>query len=392
MFPIALLLVVGCQVSPVQALSVLRGSVFQAGQVAQPVEAFSFLSIGQAPGATPAYVHYGKPEFTTFNNVSSACRACVEFWPEKEDGKRFHQKKYDDPNGGVWDRGCRAGKCDFRDPQTDPVGGVIGRGVGPNGAPDGKTCITRDPVPWFTDCEPVLLESTSTLLDATRYCSYKEQIYIPPPAKTVSRFAVAKNQKKPQAWARIGGTNEQCLATIEREGAALFDGMSFCDSDMPALSGCCETVYSALTCVAETASAKTGASQEGIFADLSVEGKQMMETFSKYCVPLCQQTKPEFCAKTPEADICVNPTGCTECTARGGLWCPKLESCHCASENPPCIDPPVTEPLFCPYGDKNQFDGGHRRRQKAAAKKAGDGDDKALCKYAEMARMWKPRR
>merc|ERR1719272_2337241 len=157
-------LVVGCLVPAVPALSLQRADAALRGRHPETESGtLSFLSVGQVPGATPSYVKYGRPEFTTFNNATSACQACAEFFPTKEDGKRFHANLYEDASGGVWERTCRAGKCDFRDPQTDPVGGVIGRGVGPGGMPDGKTCITRDPVPWFTACEPVLLESTKAL-------------------------------------------------------------------------------------------------------------------------------------------------------------------------------------------------------------------------------------
>jgi len=387
MFLAAWILVLGC-LPQAAALSV-RGAGVALGKTAErPVERISFLSIDQPAGPMPLYVKYGAPEFTTFNNVTSACQACVTFWPMKEDGKRFHSKLYDDPSGGVWVRSCRASKCDFRDPQTDPVGGVIGRGVGPGGMPDGKTCMTRDPVPWFTDCEPVLLDAAHTVLDATRYCSYREQIFIPPPVDTVSRFA-----GKPVGWARIGGTQEQCLATIEKEGSALFDEMNMCDANLPALSGCCETVYSGLTCLAETAFTKTGMSKQDVFATMTDEAAQMLEAFSKYCVPLCQNTKEEFCAKNPGADICLSPKGCTGCTKRGGIWCPKLESCHCPSKNPPCIKPPITTPLQClDDGQK------HLRGDKDGKMDLGDGagrgagaKDDALCKYSEMARNWKPK-
>lgn len=383
MFFIASVLLLGCYAPLAQALVLRGGALHEQQQIVEPAaEAFSFLSIEQVPGPTPGYVKYGKPEFTTFNNVSSACQACVEFWPAKEDGGRFHEPTHEDSSGGVWDRVCRVGTCDFRDPQTDPVGGVVGKG-------DDRTCITRDPVPWFKDCEPVLLETTATILDATRYCSYREQMFIPPPAGTVSRFA-----GKPKAWERIGGRSEQCMATIQKEGAALFDGMSFCDSDLPALSSCCETVFNAFTCVAETASAKAGISQSDIFSTLNGEGKQMMETFAQYCVPLCQNTKPEFCEKWPEADICVGPfKGCSGCTSSGGLWCPKLESCHCPSKNPPCIAPPVTSPKQCMAPDKEEAAAAPApKKAAAAAEKAPAAErEESLCKYTEMARMWKPR-
>merc|ERR1719326_1954362 len=99
-----------------------------------------------------------------------ACRACEEFYPVKRDGKRLHAALHTDPNGGVWAQSCRVGPCDFRDPQTQPVGGVVGIG-------DDRTCITLDPVPWFTDCDQVLNDDASSMLDVTRYCSYREQIF-----------------------------------------------------------------------------------------------------------------------------------------------------------------------------------------------------------------------
>lgn len=388
MFAATSVLLLGCQVSVVPALSVNRASVGLHGhRQGEKSGSLSFLSLEQAPGPKPAYVTYGEPEFTTFNNITTACQACVEFWPDKEDGKRFHSSLYTDGDGGVWERSCRAGKCDFRDPQVDPVGGVIGQGTGPNRKPDGKTCITRDPVQWFSDCEPVLLESTHSLLDATRYCSYREQIFIPPPDGAVSRFS-----GKPEAWTRIGGSHEQCLTTIEKEGSALFDTATFCDSNLPALSGCCESIFSALSCVAETSS-RVGGNPQGIFATMGSEGAQMLESFSKYCVPLCQNTKEEFCAKFPSADVCMKPKECTDCTKIGGLWCPKLESCHCPSKNPPCIAPPITTPLQCLGDDdgKRRFapsakdDGG-----KGNGGAGGDGDGK-LCKYKDMARTWAQR-
>lgn len=271
---------------------------------------FSLLNVDQVPGPTPDWVDYGPPEFTTFVNQSSACQACIKFFPEKQDGKRFHSNMYEDESGGVWERACRVGPCDFRDPQTQPVGGIIGKGVGPGGTPDGKSCLTRDPVPWYNDCEPIALNSASSMLDVTRYCTYKEQIFIPPPASTVSHFAGSKDN----AWRRIGGGKEQCFATIKKQGAAFLDSMSFCDSDLPALSACCESVFGAFTCVAETAAARGitdgGGSQPSLFANLNEEGSAMLQMFSKYCVPLCQNTKASFCEKYPAADACVKPITC----------------------------------------------------------------------------------
>lgn len=243
---------------------------------------------------------------------------------------KFHSPLYKDvESGGVWKRSCRAGACDFRDPQTDPVGGVIGKGQGPDGKPDDRTCITRDPVPWFSDCEPVLLKSTTTLFDATRYCSYREQLFIPPPAGMVSRFS-----GKPEAWARIGGTHEQCHRTIEKEGAALLDTASLCDADLPALKGCCGAVLSALTCLADTG-AGFGETPQSIISSLGDEAEKLFESFEKYCPLLCTIGKEEL------------PNDCTQCTAKGGLFCPELKTCHCPSKNPPCLAPPITTPKQC---------------------------------------------
>jgi len=359
-----------------------------------PKEKFSLLSIEQVPGPTPLYVSYGPPEFTTFSNLSTACQACIEFFPEKQDGKRFHSALFEDKDGGVWDRSCRAGPCDFRDPQTDPVGGVIGQGVGPGRTPDGKSCITQDPVPWYADCDPIAKKAATSILDVTRYCSYREQLFIPPPTSMVSHFAGSKGK----AWNRIGGSQEQCLLTIEKEGSNLMDSMTFCDSDLHALSGCCESVFGALTCVAET-SVQNGLwnpSQGSVFSMYQDNDGAMLETFAKYCVPLCQNTKEEFCEKYPSSDVCVSHTECSNCTAGGGLWCPKLETCHCPGPKPPCIKPPVMTPLQCLPKEKDNLRGGggkgdknKKSNQKSAADLAAEEhSEKALCKYSKFALKW----
>jgi hypothetical protein len=341
------------------------------------------------------YVEYGPPEFTTFSNSTSACQACIESFPEKEDGKRFHSRLYEDRDGGTWARACRAGTCDFRDPQTDPVGGIIGKGVGPGGTPDGKTCLTRDPVPWYEDCEPVVLAGVKSLTDVTRYCSYREQMFIPPAANTVSHFAGAKDK----AWSRIGGSKESCAATIEKQGSNLMDSMTHCDSDLQALSACCETVFGALTCVAETATSKglwiNG--QGSVFSAMDKAGSHMLEQFAKYCVPLCQNTKEEFCAKNPAADVCVTHQTCSDCTAGGGIWCPKLESCHCPGGKPPCIAPPVLTPLQCLPKKEKKLRAGVKNDKKDPKPKTADptpgseaaeASEKALCTYSEFAQKW----
>jgi len=354
----------------------------------------SFLHMKQIPAQTPMYISYGPPQFSTFDNATSACKACIEFFPAKEDGKRFHSRMYHAPNGGIWEHSCRAGLCDFMDPQTDPVGGIVGHGVGPGGKPDGRTCATLDPVQWYSNCEDVIFAATYSPLDVTRYCTYREQIFIPPPLNTASYFA-----GNPKAWARVGGSNEQCLMTIEKQGSALFDSMTFCDTDMEALSGCCESVFGALNCLGETASARGIGDQTSIFASMSVEAMQMVTVFQKYCVPLCEGNKEEFCTKYPGADVCVKHETCESCTVQGGLWCPKLKSCHCPGPKPPCIAEPITVPLKCNVLSESKFSvrgsgnkgGGHvTSKDDAGGDGAGDGAGAGgACKYAEFARNWK---
>merc|ERR1719162_2394558 len=117
----------------------------------------------------------------------------------------------------------------------------------------------------------------------------------------------------------------------------------------------------------------------------------MLETFAQYCVPLCQNTKEEFCEKYPFADLCVTHSSCSDCTAGGGLWCPKLESCHCPGPKPPCIKPPVLTPLQClPKIEVEEDSGGGG---KSTAKKSGSSSEaategssgEALCKYSKFA-------
>lgn len=259
-------------------------------------------------------------------------------------------------------------------------------------------------------------ESVSSLLDATRYCSYHHQIWLPPPMGTTSYFA-----GDPVAYTRIGGTKEQCLVTIEKEGAALFDSMTFCDSNLKALSSCCETLFDAVSCVAEQG-ARLGGAPQSVFASFGKESAQMMETFQRYCVPLCENTQETFCQQNPTADICVDPDSCKECTQKGGIWCPKLKSCHCPTNDPPCIKPPVTSPMQCPGNAlRHNLNKGTKNSTKACSTyssaeacenaggcvvnpttglceaksdldglKVGDkgGGAEALCKYKEMARQW----
>mmetsp|Transcript_12560 Transcript_12560/g.23516 ORF Transcript_12560/g.23516 Transcript_12560/m.23516 type:complete len:398 (+) Transcript_12560:34-1227(+) len=337
-----------------------------------------------------AYVKYGKPQFTTFSNASAACQACITYYPLKEDGGRFNSPMHqatDKETGGdptEWLRKCRAGPCDFRDPQTQPEGGIIG--MGPDfGKPDGKTCLTRDPVMWYSDCEEVLQKSSSSVLDVTRYCSYKHQIFFPPPAGLPTNFADVDT-----AFTRFGRSKEQCTATIAKQGQALFGEVNACDTDLEALSGCCESVYGVMTCVQEGAG--------GILA--AEELSSTMEVFEKYCVPLCKYTEEEFCTKFPHSDVCVKHESCETCTASGGLWCPKLMSCHCPGPDPPpCMLAPKSLPTECSVAKFKKFlpkdavavtpeSSAQASVQQQAAGTTGLERPGKICKYEEMARNW----
>lgn len=330
------------------------------------------------PAVDPlAYVKFGPAQFTTFVNASAACQACVMYYPTKQDGGRGHAGLYkatEHDTGGdetKWERQCRAGPCDFRDPQTQPDGGIIGKG--PDfGNPDGKTCLTLEPVTWYSNCEGILQKSAASPLEVTQYCSYKYQLYFPPPAGSGISFA---NYKIP--FQRFSNS-QQCTKTIEKHGAALFGEINSCDSDLEALSSCCESVYGAMTCV-----------QKGGVVLAAEDLGETMAVFEKYCVPLCKYTKEEFCAIYPYSDVCVTHQSCETCTASGGLWCPKLMSCHCPGPKPPpCKLEPKRSPDQCFPKPKPKKLRGPLEPEPAPAGPPYPTEPPKVCKYETMARTW----
>merc|ERR1719408_724 len=47
------------------------------------------------------YTKYGdEPPGSTFDSALAACDACVTFYPEKRDGKKWHAPEYQDEKGG----------------------------------------------------------------------------------------------------------------------------------------------------------------------------------------------------------------------------------------------------------------------------------------------------
>lgn len=279
-------------------------------------------------------------EVTAYKTPLDACKACITFFPTKADGQKFSAAIHQDASGGSWAQTCRAGPCDFRDPQTQPWGGVIGAGSEAYqdafGAwwrsPQGRSCMTRDPVSWYKDCGPILLEAASTYLDVTRYCSFTHQIFVPPPVGAETSGAVVAMAGGSAPFARLDGSGEQCQAVIAKQGAALLDDRSMCDSDLNALSGCCESVFESMKCLVVESKATGTNFHDQMALNATMDAtREMRELFSRYCVPLCQYSRPEFCEMYPHSDICVSGRDtCLPCVRYGGIWCSDTKTCECS--------------------------------------------------------------
>lgn len=364
---------------------------------------------GIAGGAGgPSFTYSGTAPFTTFDDRVSACRACVTYYPEREEA-----------SGVRWKTACRAGACDFYDPVTQGVGGVVGLGPGGGVPNNNKTCFTLDDVPWYADCEAVLRDAATSIHDVAQYCSYREQLFVPapplPPSAPASSHSGAtagagSPLQLPSLFAnvsvpfqRLGKSHEECSKTIAREGAALFSTMSACDTDMEALSSCCESVYNVLSCVTDLG----GNSDKWPHAIADLQPLKnttapMMRQFSEYCEPLCKFSRAEFCQWNPTADPCVPRHTCAECTQTGGAWCPRLGECHCARPGVklPCVAEPIFTPLRCAAEEEASAAGPLLRGAVAAAGAAptrpagvmGARHDLGIpeCRYSEIAPGWKP--
>lgn len=260
---------------------------------------------------------------TTYDTKLEACNACIEFYPEREDGLKFHAPIFHDVQGGVWNQVCHAGPCTTR---GDII--VVGTSVQQN---EEKQCITKVPVPWFSDCDPILHDAMSTVYDVTRFCSYREQMFVPPPPSMLSPWAGVT-----QAYTRLNPSRETCLATIETQGTALWDDMSFCDSNIKKLSGCCESVHDSFKCMHDVGGAGPKfllqKDMQG-FQEIKDASANAMKLFQEFCVPLCIYSEPEFCEKYPYSDICVSHDNCAVCTRAGGEWCMTTMTCHCPRQH-----------------------------------------------------------
>lgn len=313
-----------------------------------------------------------KPAITTFDKEIDACRACITFFPEKEDGEKYHAPIPKNEMGGEWARVCHAGPCDFRDPQTQPWGGVIGAGTeaftDPWGSwwkpPENKQCMTKDPVFGYSDCEPILYDSMENMYDVTRFCSYQTQLSFPPPTnKTLSPWTGVEKH-----FTRLNSGREPCLTVIETMGPNLYSDMNSFDSNLNQLSGCCQSMHLSMMCVADVANhSGVWLKDEKGYNDTRETIQEPLELFSKYCTPLCiydanlrarYATDPqrrtdtanqfmllkaaqlvgpkfedarvstgpgpwegEFCEHYPSSDVCIQLPTCKLCTQHGGYWC-----------------------------------------------------------------------
>lgn len=349
----------------------------------------------------------GKPisrNVTTYASVSEACGQCITFYPAKEKCKnsgvdKFSSGPYKDKVlGGQWDSACRAGPCQSRDH------------LGAGATTSDRTCLTLAPVPWYQDCEAVVLNAAHSVYDITRYCSYRHQIYVPAPFGLPSPFATA-----PQAYARLDKSHEQCMTTIVTQGQALFDPSNVCDSNLQALSGCCESVHEVLQCL------KQEGNSRGIFAQdtagfdaLQSELSEMVNVFSTYCVALCNnKDHAEFCQKYPSADTCVTHSDCQSCSSHGASWCSELGECMCPNKpSPPvsttgaccgegtpapqqtgpatCAGKMFTSPDQCPVSTTAAFGSGLAVTTTAPAATATQDFNFGLgsCPYLESATVW----
>eukprot|EP00747_Dinoflagellata_sp_TGD_P182319 gnl/TRDRNA2_/TRDRNA2_36531_c0_seq1.p1 gnl/TRDRNA2_/TRDRNA2_36531_c0~~gnl/TRDRNA2_/TRDRNA2_36531_c0_seq1.p1 ORF type:complete len:436 (-),score=52.79 gnl/TRDRNA2_/TRDRNA2_36531_c0_seq1:243-1550(-) len=304
-----------------------------------------------------SYWGYSKqPAATTFDTELDACRACITFYPEKQDGLKNHASIPQDVSGGAWAKTCHAGPCDLRDPQTQPWGGIVGAGSeafqdafgGWWKPPDNKQCITLDPVQWYKDCDPILRTGLATMYDISRYCSYTSQLSLPSPTPAfLSPFA---GVSKP--FTRLNPSREQCLGTIQKQGKALFDDTNVCDSNLKELSECCHSMHASLICLFNTAKETKIAftDQEG-YNQTKESLEESVELFTKYCEPLCMaSSKGEFCKHFPRSDICVALDNCNVCTTHGAEWCEDSGGCHCPSSTVKCRHDTQTTPMSCIAG------------------------------------------
>jgi len=299
------------------------------------------------------YEEYGgPPPGTVFGSVVEACDQCIAFYPEKlGDGGKFGSPEYKDAKGGHWEQRCRAGPCNFREPQTQPWGGVLGAGsvadpsVGWWKGPDDGTCFTLDPVFKFQECEPALRPAARTTHDLLRWCGYKHQI-----AALPMEFAGAKTP-----FTRLGGGKEECQNIIEKEGHAFYDDKSFFDSDLKALSGCCENSYEVIKCVIDEGLKKSDIIMNDLveFNNTMNKMRDMGALFEAYCTPICEFDEAEFCSHYPTSDKCAKYSDCESCVMHSGTW--HFDTKECKKDGPwwtaktpiqckPTTPPPMTTP------------------------------------------------
>jgi len=268
---------------------------------------------------------------TSYEKPYDACVGCVRFSPTISVPE--HEE-----NEGPGAEECRFGPCDFRDPQTQPWGGVIGGGseadpeTGWYKPPKPLVCFTHEDVSWYDKCDDLLYKEAATVPQVSTACEYIEQINVMGPFIGFTK-----------AFERLGAPRkgEECAKVIE-DGWTLYDDANSFNSDLEALHGCCETVHQYFTCVGDRKDLLMG-DNAGLMK-LDAIANHTVSHFSLFCVPMYRfPTKKEFCGEFPTSDPCVEYKGCTPCTEHGGVWCPDQKTCTKHGEEWCIRDPAVCD-------------------------------------------------
>jgi len=273
---------------------------------------------------------------TSYDDPYHACIGCVRFNP------MIHLEA---TPGGPPPNECRYGPCDFRDPQTQPWGGVLGGGGSEPDPENGwylpakpLVCFTLDGISWFDKCDSVLFDEAKSTYEVSTACEYREQLNV------VGPFVGAA-----APFMRIGEKrNHEKCAEVIKAGWTLYDDKNAFNSDLEALYGCCETVHQYFTCVGDRKDILTN-DTAGLLALDNIVNNTVAD-FSLFCVPMyAYPTQEEFCGKFPTSDPCAGPfDGCEPCTNVGGAWCEffdKPSTCGPPKDAYPWC---ITDPTMCP--------------------------------------------
>jgi len=244
-----------------------KGPNFEAYQGAANTDAGFPLGGVKGPPDSPGA---GPP--TSYTKPYDACLACLRFNPTMAP---VIDNQLGMPEGAA----CRYGACDFRDPQTQPWGGVLGGG-GSEPDPEGGwykpaqpalQCFTTSDVAWYDECNPLLYSMATSVWQVSTACEYQQQLNV---------FGPFVGHKEP--FVRLAAGNEDCGARIE-DGWRLYDDKDSFNSNLEKLSGCCETVHQYFTCVGDKKKILMG--DDAGLMKLDEVSNHSVAHFSLFCVP-----------------------------------------------------------------------------------------------------------